>query len=62
MNAQDPGDVLAAGTLLTEVNATSVCEPTPVALAEDERKHVGLSIGEIEDNTTNTKGSATRHA
>ena len=55
MTAHDPGDVLAAGTLVTEVDSTSVGDPAPVALAEGEREDVGTSIEDIEDNTMNAE-------
>ena len=55
MTVQDPSDVLAAETLVTEVDSTSVGNPPPVALAKGERKDVGTSIGDIEDNTMNAE-------
>ena len=55
MAAQDPGDALAAGTLVTEVDSTSAGNPAPVALAESEHEDVGTSIGDAEDNTMNAE-------
>ena len=55
MTAQAPGDALAAETLVTEVDSTSVGNPAPVASAEGEREDVGTSIGDIEDNTMNAE-------
>ena len=45
MAAQDPGDALAAGTLVTEVDSTSVGNPAPLTLAKGEREDVGTSKG-----------------